>query len=45
MSGPIDLTVLGLVLGKTVCGLAGTTLSKALAADIAVIEATEGSDV
>lgn len=40
----MDLTGLGIALGKTVCNLAGTMLSKALAAGIVIIETTEGSD-
>lgn len=41
----MDLAVPGMALGKTVCSLAGTMLSKALAADIVIMGPTEGSDV
>lgn len=44
-SSPMDITVLEVALGKTVCRLASTMLSKVLAVGIVIIEATEGSDV
>lgn len=41
----MGLAVLGMALGKTVCCLAGTPLSKVLAADVVIMGPTEGSDV
>ena len=41
----MEIKVLGIALGKTLCNPSGTMLSMALAAGIVIIEPTEGSDV